>query len=297
MFNSMDKNGDGKVSRIEMIQALRKDPDTRKYLGLPATFKQGSPEHAAFEAVFQRMDNDDSREITWAEFQRLTFIGCEDETTNEITKPPHLLALALDGAVESWGGGAAAAGQGLPFTGAPRQDEPYRADSDDSEETLGELPLQHAGGGLPGSITKEVQGLLAAVSPPQQQHQLLPRKQHATPPRPVFQNGATSTLREVPGNATVPGPTSSCPNCWRVLDTMPGAVNQCSECGQVTSATHRHASQPICVVRGVSSRVYYYHIFRIQPSILLPLRCSWSLISYRLDALLLSTCHSHSHID
>lgn len=67
----------------------------RECLGLPAKIRQGSPEHTAFEvlspcprassdhgndiyagckrrqAVFQRLDSDDSREITWQEFQLL----------------------------------------------------------------------------------------------------------------------------------------------------------------------------------------------------------------------------------
>ena len=68
LFDKMDKNQDGSVDRIEMIQALRRDPEARACLGLPARFQQGSPEHAAFEGVFQRLDQDGSRHITWDEF-------------------------------------------------------------------------------------------------------------------------------------------------------------------------------------------------------------------------------------
>ena len=100
LFDFMDKNGDGKVSRIEMIQALRKDPNTRKYLGLPAHFRQGSPEHAAFEAVFQRLDADGSREITWAEFVRMAHIDPElwsHETRRELLVP--VLTVVEEGTV------------------------------------------------------------------------------------------------------------------------------------------------------------------------------------------------------
>ena len=74
MFDFIDKDRSGSVSRQELALALRRDPNVRKYFGLPASFKRGSREHDEFEAVFARMDGDDSHSITWEEFQRLTHI-------------------------------------------------------------------------------------------------------------------------------------------------------------------------------------------------------------------------------
>lgn len=68
IFAAMDTNHDNAVNRREMILACRKDPRVREYLGLPGRFRQGSEEHTRFEEVFQRLDQDDSREITWEEF-------------------------------------------------------------------------------------------------------------------------------------------------------------------------------------------------------------------------------------
>lgn len=81
LFESWDKNGDGTVNRREVISALRKDPAARELLGLPAKFAQNSTEHQAFEMVFQRLDADDSREITWTEFIEAVGIDASDDFT------------------------------------------------------------------------------------------------------------------------------------------------------------------------------------------------------------------------
>jgi len=94
LFSFMDKNGDGKVSRIEMIQALRKDPNAARYLGLPSKFKQGTPEHTEFERVFQRLDADGSKEISWEEFERI----CQVDTA--VLSDEGRLAITGGGALE-----------------------------------------------------------------------------------------------------------------------------------------------------------------------------------------------------
>ena len=69
LFESMDRDQDGLVNRIEAIKALRSSPEARELLGLAARFTQGSAEHTEFERVFQGMDRDDSRAISWEEFR------------------------------------------------------------------------------------------------------------------------------------------------------------------------------------------------------------------------------------
>jgi len=80
LFDSMDRNKDESVNRIEMIQALRKDPTLRGYFGLKeASFKPGSPEHTRFESLFQSMDADNSKEISWEEFLKVAQHSSDEE--------------------------------------------------------------------------------------------------------------------------------------------------------------------------------------------------------------------------
>ena len=70
VFDVMDSNGDGHVNRAEMVNALRKEDHhhVRSLLGLPPVFREGSSDDSAFESVFEQLDGDDSREISWPEF-------------------------------------------------------------------------------------------------------------------------------------------------------------------------------------------------------------------------------------
>ena len=54
IFDTLDVNEDGQVSRSEMIKTLRTSPEARQLLGLPKHFRQGSKGHTQFEEVFQR---------------------------------------------------------------------------------------------------------------------------------------------------------------------------------------------------------------------------------------------------
>jgi len=54
----MDKHGDGRVSRAELIRALQVDRELRTLLGLPAHI--GDAERRVFEATFQELDSGDS---------------------------------------------------------------------------------------------------------------------------------------------------------------------------------------------------------------------------------------------
>jgi Ca2+-binding EF-hand superfamily protein len=66
VFACVDVNGDGALSRAELIMRLRKDPDLAELLGLPVRI--GAAERSAFEAVFRSMDRDHDTEIDADEF-------------------------------------------------------------------------------------------------------------------------------------------------------------------------------------------------------------------------------------
>ena len=64
----LDKNRDGKLTRAEIIRGCRSDQRVRELLQLPAVIRQEDGTRDAFEAVFQRMDSDDSKAIDRHEF-------------------------------------------------------------------------------------------------------------------------------------------------------------------------------------------------------------------------------------
>lgn len=60
VFAKIDVNGDGKLSRIEVIKAVRNDASVRVVLGLPETIREGDA-RAAFESVFQMVTRAEAR--------------------------------------------------------------------------------------------------------------------------------------------------------------------------------------------------------------------------------------------
>eukprot|EP00802_Teleaulax_amphioxeia_P007579 Tamp_07586.p1 GENE.Tamp_07586~~Tamp_07586.p1 ORF type:complete len:634 (+),score=75.41 Tamp_07586:51-1952(+) len=67
-FQAIDLNGDGEISQIEFIKALRRDHKIAADLGLPAGFSQESESRALFQQAFHEIDIDDSKTITLQEF-------------------------------------------------------------------------------------------------------------------------------------------------------------------------------------------------------------------------------------
>ena len=70
-FRRIDTNGDGHLSRAEVIVACRTDAEVRALLGLPQHIRQEDGTREAFERVFQRFDADDSKGIEMDEFMRV----------------------------------------------------------------------------------------------------------------------------------------------------------------------------------------------------------------------------------
>lgn len=69
LFEKMDIDGNGSVSRDEMMQALRSDETVQRRLGLgKQSGIHGTEESDAFEELFQSMDQDGNEEIGWDEF-------------------------------------------------------------------------------------------------------------------------------------------------------------------------------------------------------------------------------------
>jgi len=70
-FARIDTNGDGLLSRAEIIKACRVDPEVCGLLGLPQWIRQEDGSRDIFETVFQGLDADSSRYIDLAEFMRV----------------------------------------------------------------------------------------------------------------------------------------------------------------------------------------------------------------------------------
>jgi len=73
-FALMDVNHDGALSRIEVIKAVRTQQSVRDLLGLGPVLRQEDGSREQFEAIFQRLDADDSKTISLDEFMA-AFIG------------------------------------------------------------------------------------------------------------------------------------------------------------------------------------------------------------------------------
>ena len=71
-FDAIDANGNGVLSRAEVIKALRDSEEVRTLLGLPAQIHDETRE--VFENVFQKIDADGSKSIDKDEFHRF-FMG------------------------------------------------------------------------------------------------------------------------------------------------------------------------------------------------------------------------------
>ena len=69
IFHHSDRDGDGRINVRELLIALRHDITLASLLHLPAHIRQEDGTREAFEEVFQAMDEDDERGITFEQFR------------------------------------------------------------------------------------------------------------------------------------------------------------------------------------------------------------------------------------
>ena len=79
-FKTLDANGNGVLSRAEVIKAVRESEEVRTLLGLPAQIQDETRE--VFENIFQMIDVDGSKSIDRDEFQKFFLGGVKLDRTN-----------------------------------------------------------------------------------------------------------------------------------------------------------------------------------------------------------------------
>ena len=70
LFEQLDKDKNGTLSRIEVIKSLRSNKEVQALLRLPSRIRQEDGTRDAFESVFQAIDRDDSKSISKAEWHQ-----------------------------------------------------------------------------------------------------------------------------------------------------------------------------------------------------------------------------------
>ena len=86
-FSLIDANGDGVLSRAEVIKACRANERVRTLLGLPKNIRQEDGTRDSFEEVFQKFDADDSKSITLDEFSRQLLKSDAADKVEAVPKP------------------------------------------------------------------------------------------------------------------------------------------------------------------------------------------------------------------
>jgi Ca2+-binding EF-hand superfamily protein len=81
VFKHTDKDNSGAINVRELLIALRKDTELQHLLHLPSHIRQEDGTRVAFERVFQAIDIDMDREITFEEFENYIFnhVDVDDE--------------------------------------------------------------------------------------------------------------------------------------------------------------------------------------------------------------------------
>lgn len=82
IFSAVDKSGDGQVSKIELIKALRRSPGVPEFFGLPQYIRQEDGSRDLMEELFQEMDVDDDRNVSWDEFYDF-YTQCKDNISED----------------------------------------------------------------------------------------------------------------------------------------------------------------------------------------------------------------------
>ncbi|CAJ1377234.1 unnamed protein product [Effrenium voratum] len=97
VFDSCDVQRNGMVNKRELIKAIRRDAKMAEFFGLPMEIRQEDGSRDAMERLFQSMDSDADREITWEEF--VSFHAAVRKSKEDVLEldnpPPPLLVVIL----------------------------------------------------------------------------------------------------------------------------------------------------------------------------------------------------------
>jgi len=100
IFVLCDASGDNKVNKRELIRACRASPEVSGFFGLSQNIRQEDGSREKMEELFQAMDGDDDREISWEEFKEYYqkafgildgSVGRKDLTTPKVVPRPLLM--------------------------------------------------------------------------------------------------------------------------------------------------------------------------------------------------------------
>ena len=68
-FGRVDKNGDGRVNKADLLLAMKRMPDLAKTLRMSkSAVREGDGSMQEFERAFERLDRDQSGDLDWKEF-------------------------------------------------------------------------------------------------------------------------------------------------------------------------------------------------------------------------------------
>lgn len=97
IFSECDRSGDGYVSKIELIKACRMTEGVSEFFGLPQHIRQEDGSRDLMEELFQDMDVDDDRNVSWDEFFSF-YSSCKgdlSEEEDEVNGPSGALLIAI----------------------------------------------------------------------------------------------------------------------------------------------------------------------------------------------------------
>ncbi|CAK9050973.1 unnamed protein product, partial [Durusdinium trenchii] len=109
VFDSCDTQSNGLVNKRELIKAIRRDAKLAEFFGLPMEIRQEDGSRDEMEKLFQAMDSDSDREISWEEFVQFhtSVQKSKEDAVQELETPPPLLVVILTPHVRPKAGPAA----------------------------------------------------------------------------------------------------------------------------------------------------------------------------------------------
>lgn len=77
IFSHCDRDGDGKMNKRDIIKVCQESPEVADFLRLPRKILQEDEARTKMEYLFQAVDKDNDRRITWEEFKLFYMSGAE----------------------------------------------------------------------------------------------------------------------------------------------------------------------------------------------------------------------------